>query len=50
MGPVTYTPHNLDTAGSTGGRSMFPLTTVVNAESMFESSANIMESFAMWVT
>lgn len=54
MRPVTYTPYNLDTTGSTGGngiyRILFLFGTVVNVETLFESAAHFMPSFAVRVT
>lgn len=54
MRPVTHTPHNLNTTGSMGTRSIFwirfPSHAVVNVETLFESPAHILPSFTVRVT
>lgn len=54
MGPVTYTPHDLDATGSIWGarisRIWHLFIVVVMVETFFELSADSMPGFAMWVT
>lgn len=54
MRPIRDTPHNLDAAGSMGGTSVyrirFFLSAVINVETLLESLAHLVPSFAVWVT
>ena len=50
MRPVGNTPHNLDATGSRSVyRARLLLRAVINVEPFFESSAHLMQSFAVWV-
>jgi len=54
MRPVRNAPNNLDTTGSMRGRSVYRIrfffSAVVDVETLLESLAHLVPSFAVWVT